>query len=58
LIFEKLKFTDELKIDFYNDPLEYIRTRFEMKDKIDHWAFKWSHRILEEVMVRPEYDVK
>lgn len=29
-----------------------------MKDKIDHWAFKWSHRILEEVMVRPEYDVK
>lgn len=38
--------------------MKYIETRFEMKEKIDHWAFKWSHLILEEVFVRPEYDIR
>jgi len=38
--------------------MEYIGLRFEIKEKIDHWAFKWSHWILEEVFVWPEFDVR
>jgi len=58
LIFDKIDLSKERKVDFHSDPMEFIAQRFEMKEKIDHWAFKWSHWIIEEVFVWPEYDVK
>lgn len=58
LIWEKIKFGTDFEVNFNEDPMRFIETRLEMKEKIDQWAFKWSHLILEEVFVWPEYDIK
>lgn len=58
IIFEKPpKFSLNYE-DFYSDPMKFIETKLEQKEKIDQWAFKWSHWIIEEVFVRPDFDVQ
>ena len=44
--------------EFYENPMEFIHKRFETRDSIEEWGFLWAHRILEEVFVRPELDMK
>ena len=29
-----------------------------MKDRIDQWAFLWSRRLLEEIIIRPDFDAR
>ena len=35
LIWEKIKFGEDFNVDFHEDPMRFIETRLEMKDKID-----------------------
>lgn len=58
MILEKPNLKHLSQAAFFEDPLKYIEDKFEEKEIIDQWAFKWSHRIIEEVFVRPELDVK
>lgn len=44
--------------EFYLNPMEFIHKRFEARHSISEWGFLWAHRILEEVFVRPELDMK
>lgn len=44
--------------EFYLKPMEFIKKRFDMRQSIEEWGFLWAHRILEEVFVRPELDMK
>ena len=44
--------------EFYTNPIDYIHKRFEARESICQWGFIWAHRILEEVFVRPELDIK
>lgn len=44
--------------EFYLNPMDFIKNRFETRDSIEEWGFLWAHRILEEVFVRPELDMK
>lgn len=44
--------------EFYTNPIDYIQKRFEARESIGEWGFLWAHRILEEVFVRPELDMK
>ena len=44
--------------EFYSNPIEFIHKRFEARESIGEWGFLWAHRILEEVFVRPELDMK
>ena len=55
-IIEELTPIDEN--EFYVNPIEFIRKRFETRASIEEWGFLWAHRILEEVFVRPELDMK
>jgi hypothetical protein len=38
--------------------MEFIHKRFEARESIEEWGFLWAHKILEEVFVRPELDMK
>ena len=44
--------------EFYLEPMQFIRKRFETRASIEEWGFLWAHGILEEVFVRPELDMK
>lgn len=55
-IIEQLHHLEENEL--YINPLEYIHKRFEARESIGEWGFLWAHRILEEVFVRPELDMK
>lgn len=44
--------------EFYTNPIDFIHQRFKVRESISQWGFLWAHRILEEVFVRPELDMK
>lgn len=37
--------------EFYLNPVEFIKERFEARESIEQWGFLWAHRILQEVFI-------
>ena len=36
---------------------EFLKGRIEYREKIEEWGYIWAHRLLEDVYIRPNFDV-
>lgn len=43
---------------YLTNPAEFIKSRYEYREKMEEWGYLWAHRILEDIYVRPNFDMK
>ena len=37
---------------------EFIAGRMEVREKLEEWGYIWAHRLLEDVYIRPNFDIQ